>query len=373
MPSDFLHLARPEVHTQPVYEPGRPIEDVAREFGLAPGDILKLASNENPLGPSPMGVEAARKALAEGHLYPDGGCVKLREKLAAHLGLAPGNVVVGNGSNEVMVMLAQAFLQPGQEAVMGAHAFIAFKLAVLLQGGTPVEVPMPDLRHDLDAMRAAVTPRTRLVYLPNPNNPTGDFHESDAVIEFAQSLPDHVILCYDEAYIEYLRDRAPDLRPLLEEGRAVLVTRTFSKVYGLPATRIGYGYGPEGLVSLIHRVRQPFNVNAIAQAAALAALDDHDYVKRSLAVNAAGQKQLADGLNNLGLKYSPCEGNFLLLETADAKGLFTHLQRRGIIIRPVGGYGLPGYVRVSIGTEAMNARLLDVLDDLRETPLFARA
>lgn len=363
-------LVRPEVLTQPVYEPGRPIEDVARQFGFSPTEVLKLASNENPLGPSPRGIAAAQAALAEAHLYPDGGTVRLRERLASYWELSPDQFLVGNGSNEVMVLLAQALLGPGDEAVMGAHAFIAFRLGVLMAGATPISVPMPELRHDLGAMRAAVTDRTKVVYLPNPNNPTGDFTPGEEVLAFAKSLPERVVFLYDEAYAEYLDD-APDLRPLIAEGRAVACCRTFSKIYGLAAMRIGYLYGPAGLVRQLHRLRQPFNVNAIAQAAATAALDDSAFAEQSRQVNAAGMRQVTAGLDALGITWVPSAGNFLLVETEDPSGRFMALQKRGIITRPVAGYGLPRHLRISIGTSEQNERLLTQLSTLAATATTA--
>lgn len=363
---NFSELARPEVLTQPVYEPGKPVEAVAREFGTDVSEILKLASNENPLGPSPLAISAATQAVTTANFYPDGGCTLLRERLAQKLKLDPASFIVGNGSNEVMVLLANTFLKPGDEAVMGRHAFIAFKLAVLQQGAKPVEVEMPDLRHDLNALRDAVTQNTRIVYLPNPNNPTGDFSQASEVIAFARDLPDHVILCYDEAYAEYL-ENPPDLRPLIAEERPVLCCRTFSKIYGLAAHRIGYGYGPVSLIALVNRMRQPFNVNSIAQAAAIAALGDDAFVTRSRKVNEAGLKQLGEGLQQLDIRFQPSAGNFLLVEAAQPAALFERLQRDGIIIRPVGGYGLKHHVRISVGTAEQNTRLLNTLENLLGT------
>ena len=258
--ASYADLANRPVLTQPVYEAGRPIEVVAREFGLDPAAVIKLASNENPLGPSPLGLVAARKALDSCHLYPDGGCTFLREKLAAKWALAPGNFVIGNGSNEVMILLAQAFLRPGDEVVFGSQAFIVYKLATMLFGATPVEVPMPGYRHDLKAMRAAVTAKTRLVFLASPNNPTGGTDDPADILAFAASLPDDVIFCLDEAYAEYLEASA-DLRPLMKAGRKVVLSRTFSKAYGLAGLRVGYLMGSTEVCGLLNRVRQPFNVN----------------------------------------------------------------------------------------------------------------
>lgn len=359
----YTDLVRPDVLRQPVYEPGKPIEYVAREFGLQAASILKLASNENPLGPSPLGLEAARRALKEAHLYPDGGCWALREALSTKFELATSQFIVTNGSNEFMTLLCQAFCGPGDEAVMGAQSFIAFKLGVLLAGGTPVEVPMPDLRHDLEAMLAAITERTKLVYLPCPNNPTGDCHTQAVIEDLVNRLPEHVILCFDEAYAEYSGD-PPDLRPLIAAGRKVVCCRTFSKIYGLAAFRVGYAYGDGELIQLLNRVRAPFNVNAIGQAAATAALRDHDHVARAKAVNDDGMRQLARGLDGLGLDYRAEGGNFGLLKIENPAQMFDLLQREGIIVRPLKPYLLAQYIRVTVGTETQNARFLSCLESI---------
>ncbi|WP_309380768.1 histidinol-phosphate transaminase [Cerasicoccus frondis] len=356
----YTDLVRPDVLKQPIYEPGKPIEYVAREFGLEAASILKLASNENPLGPSPMGVEAAQKALREAHLYPDGGCSKLREALSAKFDLATDQFIITNGSNEFMTLLCQAFCGPGDEAVMGAQSFIAFKIGILLAGATPVEVPMPDMRHDLDALLAAITPKTKLVYLPCPNNPTGDCHTQGVLEDFIERLPDHVIFCFDEAYAEY-SDDAPDLRPLMAKGKKIVCCRTFSKIYGLAAFRVGYAYGHVELMNLLNRVRAPFNVNAIGQAAATAALRDLDHVARAKQVNAVGMKQLAEGFRQLGLEYRAEGGNFVLLKVENPGQMFETLQREGIIVRPLKPYLLAQHIRVTVGTETQNARLLSCL------------
>ncbi len=350
-------LARPEVLTQPVYEPGKPIEDVARELGLDPATILKLASNENPLGASPAGVEAAARAVRTMELYPDGGAVRLRARLAAHLGLTPAQVIVGNGSNEILELLGNVFLRPGDEAVMGAPAFAVYKLVTLLFGARPVEVPLVAHRHDLDALARAVTPRTRLVFLPSPNNPTGTANTEAEILAFARGLPPHVVFAYDEAYAEYL-DAPPDLRPLLAEGRKVICLRTFSKIYGLAGLRLGYGYAAPGLIALLNRVRQPFNVNSVALAAGEAALGDRAWVERSRASNAAGLARLGAGLAALGLETIPSVANFITVRTGDGARVFRELQHRGVIVRPMAGYGMPEWIRVSVGAPEQNNRLL---------------
>lgn len=358
--ASYSDLANRPVLSQPVYEAGRPIEVVAREFGLDPGSVIKLASNENPLGPSPLGLAAARKALESSHLYPDGGCTFLREKLAARWKLRPSNFVVGNGSNEVMILLAQAFLRPGDEVVFGSQAFVVYKLATLLFGATPVEVPMPGFRHDLKAMRAAVTSRTRIVFLASPNNPTGGTDSAADIVDLAKGLPEDVIFCLDEAYAEYL-DESADLRPLMAAGRKVVVTRTFSKAYGLAGLRVGYLIGSEEVCGLVNRVRQPFNVNLPALAAAEAALDDADFLAKSRRANAEGIAQLSEGLRRLGFEFIPGHANFLAARVPKADEAFTGLQRAGVIVRPLKGYGMSGWLRLTVGTASQNDRLLTEL------------
>lgn len=356
-------LAKPEVRTQPVYEPGKPIEEVARELGLDPDGIIKLASNENPFGASPRAVAAATAALDQAELYPDGGCFALRQKLAERWGLAPGQFVPGNGSNEIIELLGHAFLRPGDEVVMGNPAFVVYKLVTLLFGAKAVEVPLVDHRHDLAALAAAVTPRTRMVFVPSPNNPTGTASTEAELLAFARGLPEDVVVAFDEAYAEYL-DAPPDLRPLMAEGRKVICLRTFSKIYGLAALRIGYGYGSAEMAALLNRVRQPFNVNAIAQAAAVAALDDDEFTARCRRENAAGLRQLETGFRSLGVEFVPSVANFILVKTGEGARRFAELQRRGVIVRPMASYGMPDWLRVTVGTPAQNERLLAELGTL---------
>ena len=356
-------LVNPAVLTQPVYEPGKPIEDVARELGLDPAGIVKLASNENPLGASPRAVAAATRALAQAELYPDGGAFALRHKLAARHALAPEQFVIGNGSNEILELLGHVFLRPGDEVVMGAPAFIVYKLVALLFGARPVEVPLVNHRHDLDAMARAITPRTKLVFLPSPNNPTGTANTPEEIAAFVRALPPHVVFAFDEAYAEYL-DNPPDLRPLIAEGRKVVGLRTFSKIYGLAALRVGYGYATPELAGLLNRVRQPFNVNAIGQAAALAALDDTEFVVRTREANARGLRQLEAAFAQRGLEWVPSVANFLLVKVGDGARGFVELQKRGVIVRPMKPYGMPEWLRITVGTEAQNARLLAAFDEV---------
>lgn len=354
---NFNELVKPAVLTQPVYEPGKPIEYVARELGLDPAGIIKLASNENPWGPSPRAVAAAKAALDSGELYPDGGCFALRQKLAERWGLGADQFVVGNGSNEIIELLGHAFIGAGDEVVMGAPAFVVYKLVTLLFGARAIEVPLRDWRHDLERIAAAITPRTKLVYVCTPNNPTGTANTEAEIHAFVRALPDHVVAVIDEAYAEFI-ERAPDIRPLLREGRKVVGLRTFSKIYGLASLRVGYGYASPELSALLNRVRQPFNVNAIAQAAALAALDDAEFAEKTARENRAGLARLERGCAELGLQIVPSVANFMLVRVGDGLRVFEQLQRRGVIVRPVKSYGMPEWIRVTVGTPAQNERLL---------------
>jgi len=353
-------LVNPSVLTQPVYEPGKPIEDVARELGLDPATIIKLASNENPFGPSPLAKAAAVRAMDQGELYPDGGCVALRAKLAKVYGLDAGQIVVGNGSNELIELLGHVFLRPGDEVVMGNPSFAVYKLVTLLFGAKPVEVPLVNHTHDLAALAAAITPKTKLVFVPSPNNPMGTANTEAELLAFARALPEHVVFVFDEAYAEFL-EKAPDLRPLIREGRKVVCLRTFSKIYGLASLRVGYGYASPELAALLNRVRQPFNVNAIGQAAAIAALDDTGFVAQCVRENRAGLGQLGAGFAKLGLETVPSVANFMLVRVGDGARVFVELQKRGVIVRPMRPYGMPEWLRVTVGTPVQNERLLATL------------
>lgn len=359
---NISELANPRILEQPVYRPGKPIEQVAAEHGLNPADICKLASNENPLCPSPKALAAAERALEEVRLYPDGGGLTLRGKIAGHRGLRPEQIVLGNGSNEIIELLGHVFLRPGDEVVVGEFSFVVYKLVALLFGAKVMEVPMPQLRHDLNAMTAAITDKTRLVFLASPNNPTGTANNAEEIQSFAESLPEHVVFCLDEAYAEYL-ENPPDLRPLIDEGRHVVCLRTFSKIYGLAGLRLGYGYASEELTDLLHRARQPFNANAIAQAAAQAALEDEGWTNQCRESNAAGLRQLEAGFAKLGLEYIPSQANFILVKVGNGEKVFADLQMLGVIARSFGG-DLSAYLRISVGTTGENEKALTALGEI---------
>jgi len=359
----FAELANPGIITQPVYEPGKPIDQVARELGLDPAGIIKLASNENPFGPSPKAVAAGEQALREANLYPDGGYYAMRQKLVQKWGLGMDQFIIGDGSNEIIELLGHAFLSPGLECVMHRPSFIVYKLVTLMFGATPVEVPLVNMQQDLKSLLAAVTPRTRLIFLGSPSNPVGSANTAAEVAELVRALPPHVILVFDEAYAEYARN-APDLRPMISAGHKIICLRTFSKIYGLASLRIGYGYAAPELIAIVQRARQPFNVNGVAVAAAIAALDDDEFVAKCIRENRAGMTQLEGALKELAIEFVPGCGNFLLAKVGDGARVFGELQQRGIITRPVKPYGLPEWLRITVGTRAQNERLIAALADI---------
>ncbi len=344
------------------YVPGKPIEDLARELGLDPVAIVKLASNENPRGPSPRALAAIAAAAAEITRYPDGNGFLLKEALAAHLCLRPDQIVLGNGSNDILELATMAYLKPGDETVYAQHAFAVYPLATAARGGKGIEVPARDLGHDLPAMRAAITPRTRIVFLANPNNPTGTWIPPAAVEAFIDSIPRDVLVVLDEAYNEYLEpaDRA-DSVGWLARFPHLLVSRTFSKAYGLAALRVGYGAAGAAVADVMNRVRQPFNVNSLAQVAAVAALADTSYVEESRRINREGIAQLYSGFEALHVPFVRSHGNFVLAKVGDAHAVNLSLLRQGVIVRPVTNYGLPEWLRISVGLPAENERFLGAL------------
>ncbi len=335
------------------YAPGKPIEEVERECGIE--GSIKLASNENPLGPSPKAIEALRARLGELHLYPDGDCFYLKEGLARKLRIPPDQLIFGNGSNELIELAVRTFMRPGGEAVMANQAFVIYRLVVQAAGGCCKLVPLKNFTHDLPAMAQAVTPKTRIVFLANPNNPTGTIYTKREWEEFLSRVSREILIIVDEAYFEYVAALDyPDSLAYHDGGRVLLTLRTFSKLYGLAGLRVGYGVGSKEMVALMHRVRQPFNVNAAAQWAALAALEDSDHVKHSLDVNREGMEYLKGEIDKLGLEQVPSNANFILVRVGKGQEVFEHLLRRGVIVRPMGAYDLPEFLRVTIGTMKEN-------------------
>jgi histidinol-phosphate aminotransferase len=344
------------------YQPGKPISELAREMGLEESSIIKLASNENPLGVSPLAQAAMREVLSDLGRYPDGNGFELKAALSRKFGVATGAVVLGNGSNDVLDLAARAFLTPGHDAVYSQHAFAVYPLAVQAIGARGIEVPAREYGHDLEAMARAVTPKTRIVFIANPNNPTGTMAPYRVLEAFLETLPAHALVVLDEAYNEYLpQDVRTDTVPWLRRFPNLVITRTFSKVYGLAGLRVGYAFASAEVADLMNRVREPFNVNSMALAAASAALDDTEFVRRSHELNLAGMQQVTAGLTAFGLDYIPSFGNFVSFRVRDAAGVFQRLLRSGVIVRPIAGYGLPDHLRVSIGTESENARFLESL------------
>lgn len=346
-----------------VYEPGKPIEETARELGAAASEITKLASNENPLGPSPKAIAAIRAALPNAHLYPDGGGYYLREALAQRLGMARGNFILGNGSNEIIEFLAHAFLQPGEEIITSQHAFVAYKLIAAVFGAATIETPSPDYRHDPDAMIAAITPRTRLIFLANPNNPTGTLLSQKELDRFMSRLPEDVVAVFDEAYFEYVND-PPDTIRYARDGRNVIVLRTFSKIAGLAGARIGYGVAPPELIRILNKVRQPFNTNSLGQIGALAALDDQEHLDETKRVTDEGRAYLQEQFGTMKLPFVPSAANFVLVQVGDGLAIFKALLAKKIIVRALKGYQLPQWIRVSVGTMDQNRQCIAALREI---------
>jgi len=364
---NFENLAVPGVRELRPYTPGKPISELEREYGVT--NSIKLASNENPLGASPRAIDAIRGELDDLALYPDANGFELKKALSEKHGVEPGCVTLGNGSNDVLVFLAQVFLQPGLESVFSRYAFAVYPIATQMMGAIariapalPADHPMP-FGHDLRALYENVGPNTRLVFVANPNNPTGTWLKGDRLKDFVGSLPPHVICVIDEAYTEYAQStELGDASTWLEEFPNLVVTRTFSKAYGLAALRVGYALSNPGVADLLNRVRPAFNVNSLGLTAARAALGDAEFIDRSCRMNAEGLEQLREGLNELGASIVPSAANFILAGfEQEANDLNEKLLREGVIVRPVGNYGLEHHLRITIGTRQQNARVLDAL------------
>jgi len=352
---DFIEKIKP-------YKPGKPIEEVIRELNLK-GEVIKLASNENPLGTSPLAIRAMRRALKESFLYPDDNCFYLKNVLAEKFKVSSDEIIVGNGSVEILPLITLAYLNREDSAVVSQGAFIWFKIAVSIAGAQLIEVPLKNYTHDLKAMLGAIQKNTKLVFIANPNNPTGTMVTKKEVEEFFDKIPDRVLVIMDEAYREYIDDpQYPDSFEIFRKRDNILILRTFSKIYGLAGARLGYGIARKEIITNLMKLRISFNVNRISQVAGIAALDDEEFVKRTVKVNNAGKEFLYDAYKKLGLFYIPTYGNFIFVDFGkDSQIVFESLQREGIITRTIKEYGFPNALRITIGTEEQNARLIKTL------------
>lgn len=362
MKFDIRSLAVPGVQTIQPYQPGKPLSELEREYGIT--DAIKLASNENPLGPSPRALNAAQAALADMVRYPDGGGFGLKAVLSAKLGVNAEQITLGNGSNDVLEFVARAFATTGDEVVYSEHAFAVYELVTRAVGATAVVVPAREWGHDLAAMQRAITPRTRLIFIANPNNPTGTWLRKQDLEAFVREVPGHALVVVDEAYFEYVEEPDyPNTVEWVDRYPNLVVARTFSKAYGLAGLRVGYGISSPAVADYLNRVRQPFNVNSVALAAAEAALADDEHLSRSIATNREGMRQLVDGLRQLKLAFIPSVGNFISVDVGQpAKPIYEALLRRGVIVRPVASYGMPDHLRVTIGLPRENERFLAALE-----------
>ncbi len=358
---NYTELAPPYIRAIAPYQPGKPIAELERELGIS--GIVKLASNENPLGASPKAVAAMHEAIATISLYPDGNGFELKDALTKRYGVAHANLVLGNGSNDLLELASRAFLAPGDVAVYSAHAFAVYALATQAVGANGITVPAKEFGHDLDAMlKAAIKHKAKMVFIANPNNPTGTYLTQDELRDFLQALPVNILVVLDEAYNEYLPPaQRYDSVSWLQNYPNLIISRTFSKAYGLAGLRVGYAIAHEQITDMMNRVRQPFNVNSIAQAAAVAALHDMDFVQKTYELNQSGMKQIIAGLTKLGLSYIPSYGNFISFRIGGATAMYRRLLELGVIVRPLANYDMPDYLRVSIGLETENEKFLVAL------------
>ncbi len=363
--SNLAQLAPDYIRAIAPYQGGKPIAELAREMGLNEADIIKLASNENPLGISPKAQMAIDEAVHTIARYPDGNSFELRKAVSEKFGVAHNQIVFGNGSNDILELVARAFLHVGCEAIYSQHAFAVYPLVTQAVGAAGVVVTAKNYCHDLDGFLKAITPKTRLIFIANPNNPTGTLIAKDGLKAFLKQIPAHILVVLDEAYDEYLSlAHQSEAIGWLSEFDNLIISRTFSKAYGLAGLRIGFGLMQADVADVLNRVRQPFNVNSIAQAAAIASLADDDFVARSYAANQAGMVQLTQGFKQLGLEYIPSFANFVSFKVANAAQVNQQLLKNGVIVRPIANYEMPEYLRVSIGLFSENARFLEVLEKI---------
>jgi histidinol-phosphate aminotransferase len=352
--------ANPQLRELAVYQPGKPIEETARELGCKPSEIIKLASNENPLGPSPKAIEAMHDAIENAHLYPDGGAFYLRNAIATKLNVTPDHIILGNGSNEIIELLAHAFLERGDAIVTSEHAFVAYKIIARVFGAETVEAPGRDYNHDLDAMLDAITNRTELIFIANPNNPTGTLLSGDAIERFMARVPPQVVVVFDEAYYEFV-DRMPDTLRYMREERNVVTLRTFSKIHGLASLRVGYGIARPELIEVIHKTRQPFNVSGVGQIGAFAALADEEHQRETRSLVDEGRAFFEREFAAMKLRFIPSAANFVLVNVGDGLAVFRALLQRKVIVRAMKGYNLPQWIRITIGTMEQNRKCIIAL------------
>lgn len=366
MDSFINNKARKEIFTLKPYVPGKPIEEVKRELGLE--DIIKIASNENPLGPSPKAMQAVEELIKDIHYYPDANCYNLKQKLAALTGVETEGIVVGNGSDELLMVLAQAFLNPGDEVIYASPTFSEYEFTTRVMGGICVEVPLNNFKHDLKAMLQAITNNTKFIVICNPNNPTGTCLNEQEIADFMSSVPDDILVIFDEAYSEYAQsfDFGSGLK-YLPEGRNVIVLHTFSKIYGLAGLRIGYGLTRPEIARAMETVMAPFNVNSLAQVAALAAIDDNEHLEKSKSTNSRGKQYLYREFERMGLNYIETEANFIFVDTGqDCQEVFRELLKGGVIVRTGDVFNFPTFIRVTVGTGEENQRFIHDLEKVLE-------
>jgi len=358
-------LVRENVLRIEPYEPGKPIEVLRRELALK-GEISKLASNENPLGPSPLAIEAIKKSLEEGHLYPDNSCYQLRERIARHLKVSPKNLCIGNGTTELILLIGITFLNPGETFIMSESSFIMGKLVAQVMDSKLIEVPLKDYRHDFDTILRTITSDTKIVYLDNPMNPIGTMMTKSEVSKFMEKIPQDIIVVFDEAYYEYVnKESFPNSLKFIEEGRNVIVLRTFSKLYGLAGFRVGYCVASEDFIDAIRRVSPPFSVNRFAQIGAAAALKDKEHIKKTKEINESGKRFLYEHFEKMSVFYIPSETNFVTFDVkTEAKKVSEEFQKKGVIVRPLTMYGKSTFLRVTTGTQEQNKRFVEAFKQI---------
>lgn len=356
-------LARENILNIKPYQPGKPIEEVQRELGLK--NVIKMASNENALGPSKKAVTAIKKSISRINRYPDGNCHYLKERLAQRLKVQPSNLIIGNGSDEIIILAVRAFLNEGDEAIIADRTFLVYKLAIIAQNGRVVSVPMKDFRYDLKEIKKAITKKTKLVFIANPDNPNGTYVTKKEVEAFLKGLPEDLILFFDEAYYEFVRERDyPDMMRYLKD-RNLIIARTFSKVYGLSGLRVGYGISHPDMINYMNRVREPFNVNSLAQAGALAALDDEGHLRKTLKLVSKGKEYIYNNLKRLGIRYVPSVTNFILIDAGrDSTRVFEKMLKLGVIIRDMKPWDMDNFIRVTVGTMDENRRFIQCLESV---------